>query len=187
MTILSILTPFVPSRLDKLTKLIAEVERQVGDLPIEHLYLGDNKRRSVGAKRNALLSIANGDYIAFVDDDDWIKTDYVDAILAGIEETRPDVLTFEQDAYFDGVHGRVEWRHGQANEEFDPSKVTKRGAWHPCVWRREVALLSKFSDVNWGEDWAWAEPLNRLSLRSTHIPLPLHEYHYSSELSEAKP
>ena len=187
MITLSILTPFVSSRLEKLERLIREVEKQSEGLNVEHLYLGDNKKRSVGAKRNDLLSIARGEYITFVDDDDWIKADYVSSIVEALHDTRPDVLTFQQDAYFDGLHGLVEWRHGRENEQFNHEVTTRRGAWHPCAWRTDIARLSRFTNTNWGEDWAWAEPLNRLSLKEVHIPKPLHEYHYSTELSEAKP
>ena len=184
MITLSVLTPFVPSRLGKLGLLIAELERQIGGLPVEHLYLGDNKRRTVGAKRNALLHAAKGKYIAFVDDDDWIKPTYIRDILRALNKA-PDVVTFEQDAYFDGVHGKVEWRLGQHNEEWSPERLTRRGAWHPCVWRTEIARMSVFADVNWGEDWAWAEPLNLLPLKEVHLSKVLHEYHYDTELSEA--
>ena len=34
---------------------------------VELLYLMDNRRRSVGEKRNALLQLAHGDYLSFID------------------------------------------------------------------------------------------------------------------------
>lgn len=185
MILLSILTPFVKSRSSQLSDLIEYLDEQIGALPIEHLTFGDNKRRSVGGKRNALLDIAQGKYITYVDDDDWVDPDYIKTVYQALVDHDPDVLTFEQIASFDGVRGVVQFRHGQENEQFDHTKVTKRAAWHACVWRTSIARLSRFSDVNWGEDWAWAEPLNKLRLKEHHVPATLHEYRFSTKGSEA--
>ena len=182
---LSILTPSVPSRMDRLQKLMDEVQAQIGDLPVEHLVLIDNKRRTIGEKRQALLNIAKGDYIAFVDDDDWITLHYVERILEGIAQA-PDVITFQQSATFNGEEGRISFGHGQENEEWAAGEERQRAAWHVCAWRTEVARRSTFPWVQYGEDWAWAEPLNKLELQEWHIPEVLHEYHFRTEITEAK-
>lgn len=186
MIALSILTPSIPSRAHLLAELCAEVERQIGDLPVEHLILIDNKKRTVGEKRQALLNAAQGKYIAFVDDDDRIRPGYVEAILKAIESD-PHVITFEQAAHFDGIGGKVNFRHGQDNQEWRAGEITQRAAWHVCAWSAQVARRSTFPMSNYGEDWAWAEPLNRLSLVEYHIDKILHEYHYRTEVSEAHP
>jgi len=81
--ILSILTPSVPSRLEQLNALRAMLASQIGDqLAVEHLILIDNKRRTVGEKRDNLLRIALGRYVAFVDDDDFVSEDYINEIVA---------------------------------------------------------------------------------------------------------
>ena len=99
---LSILTPTIPSRKEQLSKLTEKIAKQIGDLPVEHLVFSDNRTRTIGAKRQALLDIARGEYIAFVDDDDDIKPDYVAEILSAIQQG-PDVITFEQDSYYNGA------------------------------------------------------------------------------------
>lgn len=184
--LLSILTPSLPSRADRLARLVAELDRQIGDLPVEHLVLSDNKRRTVGEKRQALLNIAKGEYVAFVDDDDWVRGNYVHCLLTAIEH-RPDVITFQQDAYFDGIGNRVVFRFGAANDELNGDEGATRGAWHVCAWRAPIARLSHFPSTNYGEDWAWAEPLNKYDLKEHHIPAVLHEYHFRTEVSEAHP
>ena len=57
---LSILTPAVPKRMLQIAELCEELERQIGGQPVEHLVLIDNKRRTVGEKRDALLRAARG-------------------------------------------------------------------------------------------------------------------------------
>ena len=80
-TQLSILTPTIPGREKQLLELTEKIQKQIGDLPVEHLSLCDNRKRSIGAKRQSLVDIAQGKYIAFCDDDDDISDDYVEETL----------------------------------------------------------------------------------------------------------
>lgn len=185
--ILSILTPAVPSRLHQLGHLTAELASQIGSRPVEHLVLLDNKRRTVGEKRDALLRTARGLYVAFVDDDDGISLDYVSQLLTA-SAGHPDVITFWQQATVNGRTGRIEFGLGHPNEAFVPGGVARRNAWHVCAWRRALASLSHFPASNYGEDWAFAAPLCRLAgLRSHHIDATLHYYRHDARTTEAPP
>ena len=192
---LSILTPAVPSRLDQLEELTGYIAAQIGDLPVEHLVLLDNKRRTVGEKRDALLRIARGDYVAFVDDDDGVTGDYVSSLLGAMDATPntnrttgPDVITFRQLAVVNGHSSEVVFRLGSHNHPFQVNGITKRNAWHVCAWRRALAVCSSFPASNYGEDWAYASRLCAVpGLREAHIPRVLHHYHHSSETTQAPP
>ena len=184
---LSILTPAVPSRFGVLKTLCNEFTRQIGDLPVEHLVLIDNKRRTVGAKRDALLRAARGRYVTFCDDDDLPEPDYVRALLEA-SEGLPDVITFRQRVSYNGQEGEVEFKLGNHNDAFSPSRLTRRNAWHVCAWRRELAVLSAFPNSNYGEDWAYASRLCAIpNLKEVHIPRVLHTYIHSAETTEAPP
>jgi glycosyltransferase involved in cell wall biosynthesis len=186
--ILSILTPAVPSRLSQIQALIEQVHKQNSG-NVEHLVLIDNKARTVGEKRDALLVSAKGKYVAFVDDDDWISDDYVSEIVKAAQSA-PDVITFLQEATIDDQKGIVEFRLGNPNDPFRPNSpgVTRRNAWHVCAWRRARAILSHFPISNYGEDWAFAAPLCALpNLREVHIDKVLHFYRHSSKTTEAPP
>lgn len=185
--ILSILTPAIPSRMGQAMILATEINRQIGVLAVEHLVLTDNKRRTVGEKRDALLRASRGLYVAFVDDDDWIAPNYVAKICESIT-FNPDVITFLQSATVNGDKGIVEFRLGNENEAFKPNSpgVTKRNAWHICAWRRSLAIQSQFPASNYGEDWAFAAPLCAIpNLREAHIDEVLHFYNHSAETTEA--
>lgn len=181
---LSILTPAVPSRLEKLGALCACLAAQIGGLPVEHLVLLDNKKRTVGEKRDALLRAARGEYVAFVDDDDSVAPSYVEFLLREIAFS-PDVVTFRQRATVDGETAEVEFRLGNKNEKFAPWRRVKRAAWHVCAWRRALAIQSRFPAVNYGEDWAFAEPLQALAKTSRHIAHVIHFYEHSAQTTEA--
>ena len=185
--ILSILTPAVPSRFNVLKTLVDEFTRQIGESPVEHLVLMDNKRRTVGGKRDALLRAARGRYVTFCDDDDIPEPDYVRALLEAAEGL-PDVITFRQRVSYNGQDGEVEFKLGNPNDGFKPGVVTKRNAWHVCAWRRELAVLSAFPASNYGEDWQYASRLCAIpNLKEFHIPRILHTYIHSAATTEAPP
>lgn len=185
--ILSILTPAVPSRWAQLQKLSDEISRQIEGWPVEHLILMDNKKRTVGEKRDALLRAARGQYVAFVDDDDWIAPNYTAEIIDAAE-SGVDVITFLQRATVNDIESTIEFRLGNPNEGFKPGGITRRNAWHVCAWRRQRAVLSHFPATNYGEDWAFAAPLCGIAgLKELHIPKILHHYRHSTATTEAPP
>lgn len=183
--LLSILTPAVPSRLLKLQALSVELQRQIGWYPVEHLALLDNRKRTIGEKRDALVRAARGKYVCFCDDDDWVAPDYVRCLLEAAAGD-PDVITFRQHCTVNGEEGEIEFGLGNANEAFCPDGTAKRNAWHVCAWRRSLAILSHFPKSSYGEDWAFAAPLCRLAgLRDAHVDKVLHFYQYDARTSEA--
>lgn len=188
--LLSVLICGTPSRAaSKAIPLVGRILAQLypDDKRVEVLYLLDNKKRSVGAKRQALLDIAQGEYVAYVDDDDDVAPEYCQAILGAIEmqATRPDVVTFDQVANINGNLGQVCFGLGQPNEDFNPDAITKRNAWHVCAWRRSIAQQFKFPDLMDGEDWAWAEQCCRVATSSIHIDGVLHFYTFNPTTTEA--
>jgi len=70
MTQLSILIPSIPTRFGRAKALYEKILALVGDKDIEILMLTDNKKRTIGEKREALKNASNGKYFMFVDDDD---------------------------------------------------------------------------------------------------------------------
>jgi len=185
--LLSILVAGTPSRVESFAlPLIRRLEAQAVGLPVEILYLLDNKMRSVGGKRQALLDIARGDYVAFCDDDDAVEHDYIREILGAINLSRPDVVTFDQLADIGGYIGIVHCRLGQAEECFAPSPhVTPRDAWHFHAWRRSLAQCCKFPDLMDGEDYAWAKQARTLAKSEVHLDKVLHRYTFRPALTEA--
>lgn len=183
--ILSILTPSVPSRAFSVSKLQDEIARQTRHAgTVEHLVLVDNKARSIGLKRQALLDIARGEYIAFVDDDDAILGGYINAILDAAKG-KPDVITFRQRAIYNGLQSEVIFNVDHQDEPFNPGGITKRAPWHICAWRREAVAHCLFGDSNYGEDLVWASQARRMIQTSVHIDQLLHEYKHDRTTTEA--
>ena len=90
---LSILIPSIPSRFGRAKALYEKILNMVGDKQIEILMLTDNKKRTIGEKRESLKNVSNGKYFMFVDDDDDLL-DLEDLYNATCEDV--DVITFKQ-------------------------------------------------------------------------------------------
>lgn len=197
--LLSILTPAIWSRAYAAEALCLEIKEQCDDLDtdrVEHITLFDNRRRSVGLKRQACLDIALGEYIAFVDDDDAIRPDYIAKILSAIEVTRAHVITFDQHAIVNDEHAIINFDLTNPDEPFTgipslPSSPTlpivRRNAWHVCVWKRALIADCLFPDTSYGEDLQWSLQARARARTHHHINAVLHEYHHSTALTAAPP
>lgn len=180
---LSILTPTIPGREAQARALSEKIASQTQD-GVEHLILSDNRTRSIGAKRQSLVDIARGQYVAFVDDDDDISDGYVGRILEAIA-ANPDVVTFQQRAIYNGLESTVHFRLGQGDGQFIPGGITKRDAWHVCAWKRAAVDGCQFLENNYGEDLAWCVQARKRAKTEIHIPEILHTYRHDAATTAA--
>jgi glycosyltransferase involved in cell wall biosynthesis len=147
--LLSILIPAITERLEQFQRLVRELESQINaqDLKghVEIVSVMDNRAVSIGMKRQAVLSVSHGRYVAYVDDDDWVEPDYLIRLVEGAM-SGVDVVTFQTRATIENhlpiiVDMRLKQINEQATFNDDPSAprpVIKRAAWHTCAWRRDV-------------------------------------------------
>ena len=152
---LSILIPSVfdrdPAPLTK--KLLG----QIGDKAVEVLVLTDNRKRSTGHKRQALLDMARGAYVTYIDDDDDISFDYIHEIYWVINEQlklgpcgRANVIVFNSTSQLLGygfgenkftVYTGIEYENEESKMVGDQRVDIHRKPWHWCVW--EAGLRQK--------------------------------------------
>lgn len=186
--LLSILIPGIPSRFSKLKNLICEFQRQIGsDSRVEVLSLIDNKKRSIGMKREALVQASIGRFVAFCDDDDRPRHDYVSELVNAAESNpNVDVIVFNQRAILDGIGFDVRFGLEYENEQANGVQDILRKPFHVCAWRSDLAKKYHFPDSMYGEDWEWAKQLVEEAKTQHRIEKVLHEYRFDSKLSEAK-
>lgn len=186
--LLTILIPGVPTRFEVGERLIIELERQAKYSGyadnIEILWLVDNFKRTVGAKRQALLDLAQGEYVTFCDDDDLVASNYIIKIMEACRE-KPDVITFDQSVNWNGDEGTISFGLQHIYGPFFANQITYRPPWHMCVWKSEIAKQCKFPDLNWSEDVPWMEQAKPLAKTEIHIPEILHIYVHYDETSES--
>jgi len=189
---LSILIPSTPSRVQgKMMKLFSSLEEQVNKLndpkDVELLGFLDNKRRSIGYKRESLLYIARGNFVAFMDDDDVVHDFYIEEAVKAIKNNPDvDVITFKEYVYINNSpRYELTFQLGYPNNDSVTIPNAKRPPWHCCFWKRKLAQQYHFPDIMYGEDWAWAEQINKVAKTSYHIDKFMRTYIYNDQVTEA--
>jgi glycosyltransferase involved in cell wall biosynthesis len=182
---LSILIPSIPSRWRKLTASFDSLLEKIGDKDIEILAFSDNKKRTIGEKRDALVKMAKGKYIMFVDDDDELIS--VDEIYEAAKHD-VDVITFKQECRnSDGSKYIVDFGLGNEMEHnsFEGNYLDmKRPPFHVCAWNIKYAAYD-FPAVNYAEDWGWVKQFVHVAIDEIHIDKVLSRYNFDPEVTEA--
>jgi glycosyltransferase involved in cell wall biosynthesis len=191
----SILMLSIPERIESMTAAVKHLQEQADAVgqgkAVEILVLLDNRSKSISEKRNDLLQMARGKYIAFLDDDDAVSKDYMSKILKAIDENNVDCISFNQWCSINGEPMDVEFAignpHGQLWREEDGFLGDiKRPPYHMCLWRSTIAKSEAFNPVygangQSSEDIDWLLRLYPKIQTEHHIDDSLHGYIYSSE------
>lgn len=179
---LSVLLPTVINRAALFAKLHAEIQRQCEGRAVEILVACDAKEISIGKKRQNLLEQATGDYIAFIDDDDWIAETYVDRILAALA-TSPDCVGFLISCTTNGgkpVMAKASMRYRQWGEGVDGYAHT-RSPYHKTPHLRSIALQVGFPDLRFGEDRPFSAGITKLIKTEVFVNAVLYHYRFKTE------
>lgn len=70
-------------------EILRDYENRYSGL-VKVISYGDNKRQ--GGAKNAGLQVAQGDWIGFIDSDDWVAPDFCEQLLKKAEETGADMV-----------------------------------------------------------------------------------------------
>jgi|ETNvirnome_2_300_1030623.scaffolds.fasta_scaffold03609_5 glycosyltransferase involved in cell wall biosynthesis len=198
----SILILSIPTRFDVVRPLLKKLLDQIGDREdVEVLSLMDNKSFHIYEKRNELLKMCRGKYLAWLDDDDDVSDNYIETITKAIEDnSEADVISFNQTCFLSGKKARVFAAMGNPQEEvrldpYDMSKYldTLRMPWHWCVWKSSLAkseiFREKYAHGNSGqscEDIDWLDRLYPKVENSVYLKDDwLHIYRWSPETTES--
>lgn len=179
---LSILLPTVLERQLLFAKLHYHILRQAKGKPVEVIVACDNKEISIGKKRQNLLEAATGEYIVYIDDDDWVADDYVDSILGALE-SKPDCVGFLIRCTSGGANPRMakaSLKYKRWGENEDGFAHT-RSPYQKTPVRRELALRAGFPDLRYAEDRAYSTKLVPLLKTEEFINKVLYHYRFQNE------
>jgi len=197
-----------------LPRLVKKLENQIGERKdVEVIILGDNKKITVGKKRDRLIQMAQGKFVVLVDDDDDVSDDYVEVVCDAIDKNPDvDVISYMQKAIIDGEEWVVDFSLNydrtppleQLSHEFadgwidnpqDPfhptktqiivgKKVCKRPPFPVCPFRTELAKQARFIDFNSAEDVCWARKMWDLCQTEYKLDKQMHIYIWNPNVSE---
>lgn len=176
--ILSLLICTIPKRKSLFDRLTLELRSQILVCRTEVEILADNGKGTIGAKRQRLLEVAQGEYVAFIDDDDKVSDDYIRSILYAIESS-PDAVGFMGVITTDGRR-KTEFKISKDCEYKTTPAGYERFNNHLSPVKREIALQIGYKDISWEEDYDYALRLHESGLIKTErfIAKHLYFYHY---------
>ena len=152
----------VEERQIKLKKLISELNNQISknyaEEIVEIIVDTDNMQKSVGQKRNDLIEKSQGEFICFIDDDDFVSDNYLSKILYQLNSTI-DILLI--------CINHIE--NGVATTNIMPSLFTdnlktnevvfKTNHFHLCPHKKSIAKKVLFEYVNFAEDVLYSKKM----------------------------
>lgn len=188
---LSILIATIPSRINTFfPKLINELMRQIGDrTDVEVVGLFDNKKRTVGDKRQDLLNLARGEYLVFIDDDNRVAPDYiVSAIDAIYANPNADCIVYDCICTTNGtnpVHCKYGIEYNTYWESADKKQWRGPPA-HTMIYKSSLAKKHVYASKNYEEDSDWVKRASKDIKIQGRIDKILYYYDYVFKPDEVR-
>lgn len=174
-----------PSRAEFLDQLLSILMPQCQNRDVEVLIGRFDPGKSLGENREILRRQSSGDYINFVDDDDFVAGDYVAKILpllhGGIDQ-----IGFRLQLYSDGSPMIPTYHSLKYGRWYEDARGYYRDISHLNPMRRELAMSASM-DGGIGEDCRWSIDLRNLGIVKTEhfIDEILYYYFFRSTKRDA--
>ena len=190
--LLSLLIPTVTRHLPFFNELWTELCRQIGDRKdVELLAFVDNRALSIGSKRSTLLNLVRGQWMVFIDSDDLVSPNFIEAITSALlANPLTDLLLYQTRVFTPGkpdyiCHYDKEISKDSRYWEGNPPTAYYGPPAHHHVWRSELAKPFAFIDANVGEDFDWVQRVSPLVKTQHKIEQVLYHYRYDTNTSES--
>lgn len=185
MTKLSLLIPTIFGREKYFESLMGVLSPQCMSERVEFCIVKDNKENSIGQKRNGLLGMATGEWVCFIDDDDWVSPNYISLLMEGINKnvdccSLKGIITVDgKDPQFFEHSIRYSRYETVEGADFGKGEVKYlRFPNHISCIRASIAKQFSFPDKNFSEDTDWATQIHKSGLLKTEHYIDEVLYHY---------
>lgn len=173
---------FLPKSLEM---IYGQLEKSPHKNEVEVLYLIDNRCMTVGDKRNRIKSIATGEYITFVDDDDRISDNYINEIIAATDYGT-DVITFKCQVSDRSGITKMCFYSNKYKHDFDFGNNCYRIPNPRVVIKKEIAESVQFQNISLGEDYYFGLDIKPLIQTEYFIDKVLYYYDFNESTTECQ-
>jgi hypothetical protein len=150
---------------------------------IEIISIIDNKKMTIGKKRNELLNCSSGEYVVFVDDDDRVSNDYIIKIY-NATFNNSDVITFNVMVSLNNSTPKICYYSINYNNDYNTDNEYYRLPNHLMCVKKDIALDIKYLPINLGEDSEYAKQLKNKIKTEFNINEVLYYYDWNSNTTE---
>lgn len=182
---LSLLIPHLISRNDKLNRLMDILTKQESE-DIEILLNVDNGIKSIGQKRNELLSQAKGKYCTFIDDDDRVSPKYIRLLLHAINTTEVDVCSLTGSLTINGKQPKKFIHSIHCDGWYEKGGILYRYPNHLNCIKTDIARQIGFPEINHGEDADYSKRLQESKLIKSEYYIADVLYYYDKVTDNIK-
>ncbi len=181
---LSVLIASLKSRNHLLERVFSDLKNQINsnnysDI-VEIITLIDNAELTIGEKRNKLKSQAKGEYICFVDDDDFLPNYYLKEIVEKLNN-QYDLINFYVEHKVDGIYKKLIC----PNVGIDNMEINGCLFWnnmlHLCPHKKSIADLVQFPNINFCEDLEYSKQLKNHIKNTFFIEKIIYHYDFKSK------
>ena len=169
-----------------LKKLISELHKQISknyaEEIVEIIVDSDNMEKSVGQKRNDLIQKAQGEYVCFIDDDDFIAENYLSTILYHLNSGM-DILLIAIEHIENGINKPKIIPSLFIDNLNTGEAVLKTNHFHLCPHKKSIARDVLFECVNFAEDMVYSQKMVNYIVNSHTIYQPIYIYFDNLEKS----
>lgn len=172
----------IPERAQDFVRIKAMLDYQIADHRGIEVLVADQKKMSIGEKRQWCLDNATGEYFNFIDDDDLIAHDYIDTILP-LLDGQVDYIGFQLQHYSDGSKSKPTYHSLKHDDWWEDGDGYYRNVSHLNPIKLSIAREGRF-DRDYAEDYSWAMQVKPETQK--YIDKPMYFYFYSTKHSKAK-
>lgn len=128
-----------------------------------------------GRARNFALPLARGEFLGFVDSDDWVRPDMYEKLCACAEKTGADIVACDFLEHYD------DGREQTVPAAFQDHPLSFAGSCCNKIFRASLAKGLRFPEGLWYEDFYFSAVLLIRAKRTEYLPEPLYIYRRGQE------
>lgn len=158
----TVIIPTIPGREELLDR--AAVSAMMQTVQVDVVAIVDTDRRGPAVLRNEMIAASRAEWVAFLDDDDYLDPHHIETLLAHSDDA--DVVV--PYCRFDGPPLPV----GYYNRQFDARVLRRHGIFPITVLARREAIIAAgcFRPEDRYEDWSLWNRMVRLGARFVVVP-----------------
>ena len=125
--------------------------------------INHNTNQGIAAARNTLLDNAVGDFVCFVDSDDWLEFNAIELLVKKLEEADADLVSGNRMVHYQGQDSLLFERKYQSREEM-VLRMMQRSCDHFITGRLFRRFLFFENNLRWNEGLDLAEDRYMMTL-----------------------